>query len=114
MGDLSLAAMGQVGGLALVLAPCFLAVFLLSHPLNLLTMGTETAQALGIRTQTIMVLLLVITSLMIGATVAHCGLVGFVGLVMPHLLRLILGPDHRVLVPACIWRRRRLHGGVRF
>jgi iron complex transport system permease protein len=39
---------------------------------------------------------------MVSATVSHCGLLGFVGLVMPHLLRLILGPDHRVLVPACL------------
>ena len=39
---------------------------------------------------------------MVSATVSYCGLIGFVGLVMPHLLRLILGPDHRILVPACI------------
>jgi len=39
---------------------------------------------------------------MVSATVSYCGLVGFVGLVMPHLLRLVFGPDHRVLVPACI------------
>lgn len=102
MGDLSLADMGQVGRLAVILTPCFIALFLLSHPMNLLIMGTETAQALGLRVKTVMVLLLLITSLMISATVAHCGLVGFVGLVMPHLLRLILGPDHRVLVPACL------------
>jgi iron complex transport system permease protein len=48
------------------------------------------------------VLLLIATSFMVSATVCHCGLLGFVGLVMPHLLRLILGPDHRVLAPACI------------
>jgi len=103
MGDLSLADMGQVGRLALILAPCFFALFLLSHAMNLLTMGTETAQALGLRVKTIMVLLLMVTSLMISASVAHCGLVGFVGLVMPHVLRLVLGPDHRVLVPACLF-----------
>jgi iron complex transport system permease protein len=39
---------------------------------------------------------------MVSVTVSYCGLIGFVGLVMPHLLRLILGPDHRVLVPASI------------
>jgi len=38
----------------------------------------------------------------VSATVSHCGPVGFVGLVMPHLLRLVFGPDHRVLVPACV------------
>ena len=103
MGDLSLADMGQVGRLTLILAPCFVLLFLLSHAMNLLTMGTETAHALGLPVKTVMVLLLVVTSLMISATVAHCGLVGFVGLVMPHLLRLVIGPDHRVLVPACLF-----------
>ena len=39
---------------------------------------------------------------MVSATVSYCGPIGFVGLVMPHLLRLIFGPDHRVLAPACI------------
>jgi iron complex transport system permease protein len=39
---------------------------------------------------------------MVSATVSYCGLVGFVGLVVPHLLRLVFGPDHRVLVPACV------------
>jgi iron complex transport system permease protein len=40
---------------------------------------------------------------MVSATVSHCGLVAFVGLVIPHLFRLALGPDHRVLAPACIF-----------
>ncbi len=39
---------------------------------------------------------------MVSATVSQCGLIGFVGLVVPHILRLILGPDHRVLFPACL------------
>ncbi|OQY44346.1 MAG: hypothetical protein B6240_10675 [Desulfobacteraceae bacterium 4572_87] len=42
------------------------------------------------------------TSIMVSATVASCGPIGFVGLVIPHLLRLMIGPDHRVLVPACL------------
>ena len=47
-------------------------------------------------------LLLVITSLMVSIVVSLSGLVGFVGLVIPHIFRLLLGPDHRLLVPACI------------
>jgi iron complex transport system permease protein len=70
--------------------------------MNLLLMGREMAQSMGVNIKTVMVLLLVSTSLMVSATVSHCGLIGFVGLVMPHLLRLLLGPDHRVLVPACV------------
>lgn len=73
-----------------------------SHVMNLLLMGKEMAQTLGIRTTAVSFILLVTTSFIVSITVSYCGLLGFVGLVMPHLLRLILGPDHRVLVPACV------------
>ncbi|MCU0556595.1 MAG: iron ABC transporter permease [Desulfobacterales bacterium] len=102
MGDLSLSDMGQVQLLALLLAPCFILAFLLSHAMNLLLMGKETAMVLGVNIKAVTLTLLVATSFMISATVAQCGLLGFVGLVIPHLLRLMLGPDHRILVPACI------------
>jgi iron complex transport system permease protein len=102
MGDLSLSDMGQVQLLALLLAPCFILAFLLSHAMNLLLMGKETAMVLGVNIKAVTLTLLVVTSFMISATVAQCGLLGFVGLVIPHLLRLMLGPDHRILVPACI------------
>ncbi len=102
MGDLSLADLKQVGLLAGSVFPCFVLIFWLSHPMNLLLMGKEMAHSLGVHTRRVTVLLLIATSFMVSATVCHCGLLGFVGLVMPHLLRLILGPDHRVLAPACI------------
>ena len=102
MGDLSLSDMGQIGLLAVLLGPCFILVFLLSHAMNLLLMGKETAMVLGVNIKAVTMTLLVVTSFMISATVAQCGLLGFVGLVIPHLLRLMLGPDHRILVPACI------------
>lgn len=57
---------------------------------------------MGVNIKVMMVLLLVVTSLMVSVTVSHSGLIGFVGLVIPHLLRLLIGPDHRVLVPACV------------
>ena len=102
MGDLSLTDMRQVAILALTLLPCFILLFWCSHAMNLLLMGREMALSMGVNIKTVMVLLLVSTSFMVSATVSHCGLIGFVGLVMPHLLRLLLGPDHRVLVPACV------------
>jgi iron complex transport system permease protein len=102
MGDLSLAAMEQVGLLAIVTLLCTIALFGLSHVMNLMLLGRETAQSLGVRLGTMTILLLTVTSLMVGVTVSICGLLGFVGLVMPHLMRLSFGPDHRVLVPACM------------
>ncbi len=103
MGDLSMVDMKHVGILAATLLPCFFLVFWLSNPMNLLLMGKETAQTLGVNIKVITFTLLVVTSFMVSATVSYCGLVGFVGLVIPHLLRLVFGPDHRVLVPACIF-----------
>ena len=102
MGDLSTADLGQVGMLAGMVLPCFGIVFWYSHTMNLLLMGKEMAQTTGINIKIVTIALLVTSSFMVSATVSYCGLIGFVGLVMPHLLRLVLGPDHRVLVPACI------------
>jgi iron complex transport system permease protein len=102
MGDFSTADIHQVGLLAGMLLPCFVIIFWHSHAMNLLLMGKEMAQSTGINIKIVTITLLVTSSFMVSATVSQCGLIGFVGLVMPHLLRLILGPDHRILVPACI------------
>ncbi len=102
MGDLSTADIHQVGLLATMLLPCFIIIFRHSHAMNLLLMGKEMAQSTGLNIKVVTITLLVTSSFMVSATVSYCGLIGFVGLVMPHLLRLIFGPDHRVLVPACI------------
>jgi len=102
MGDLSMADLPQVWLLAAVVVPCTVLIFCLSNTMNLFLMGKELAQTMGVNIKVITAILLVATSIMVSATVAACGPIGFVGLVIPHLLRLIVGPDHRVLVPACL------------
>jgi iron complex transport system permease protein len=102
MGDLSVADLPQVAVMAYLLIPCFALIFWLSHVMNLMLMGKEMALTMGVNIRVVMLVLLVVTSFMVSASVSYCGLVGFVGLVMPHLLRLIWGSDHRLLVPACI------------
>ena len=102
MGDLSTADIRQVGILAASILPCFVLIFCLSNSMNMLLLGKEMAQTMGVNIKFVTVTLLVATSFMVSATVCHCGLIGFVGLVIPHLLRLLFGPDHRVLVPACM------------
>jgi len=101
MGDLATIQKGQLSILFL-LFPCFIIIFILSRPMNLLLLGKETAAAMGINVKKIILLLLVITSLMVSIIVSLSGLVGFVGLVIPHIFRMVLGPDHRILVPACL------------
>jgi len=102
MGDLSQGTTSQAIWLMVILLPCFGIIFLFSNKMNLLLMGKDLAHTSGVNIRQISLILLVVTSFMVSATVSHCGLLGFVGLVIPHTLRLLLGADHRVLVPACI------------
>jgi iron complex transport system permease protein len=71
-----------------------------SRELNLLLLGDEEARSLGVRVKTVRHWLLLGAALVTGAAVSVSGIIGFVGLVVPHMLRLITGPDHRVLIPA--------------
>ena len=70
--------------------------------LNIALLGEEQARTLGVDTSRLKLVLLTLTSMATGAAVAVSGLIGFVGLVIPHLLRMLVGPDHRVLVPASL------------
>lgn len=101
MGDLSSAGTDTLP-LLLGVLPCFVLIFLLAQPLNLLLTGRESASSMGVNVATMMLVLLLTASLMVSLTVCHSGLIGFVGLTVPHILRLILGSDHRILVPACL------------
>jgi len=103
MGDISSGTISDAILLACLIFPCFIFIFWLSNSMNQLLMGKEMAYSMGVNVKWITVSLLVVTSFMVSATVCQCGLVAFVGLVIPHLFRLMLGPDHRVLVPACIF-----------
>ncbi len=74
-------------------------ILLRARDLNLLMLGDDEAQALGVRVGLTRVALLAAAALATGAAVAVSGTIAFVGLVTPHILRLVLGPDHRVLIP---------------
>ncbi|HOJ79841.1 MAG TPA: iron ABC transporter permease [Clostridiales bacterium] len=76
------------------------ALMMFSRDLNLLQLGDEEAQSLGLEPSRTRKLLLLITSLITAVTISVCGPVSFVGLIVPHIMRLIAGPDHRLLIPA--------------
>ncbi len=67
--------------------------------LNILLMGDETAAHLGVDVERVKIVLLGVCSLIAGSAVAVSGIIGFVGLIIPHVVRLIFGPDHRTLIP---------------
>ena len=100
IGSLSGARPELVGWVAVFLVLGLAAVLPLARGLNALALGEESAEQLGVDVERVKRIVLVATSLMVGAAVSVSGLIGFVGLIIPHLLRLVIGPDHRLLLPA--------------
>ena len=74
-------------------------IVLMARDLNLLMLGDDEARSMGVRVGLARPMLLAAAALATGAAVAVSGTIAFVGLVTPHILRLVLGPDHRVLIP---------------
>lgn len=85
-----------------VLLIAVLGFFRIARPLNLLSLGEAEAQLLGARVERVKITVVVLCALAVGAAVSAAGAIGFVGLVVPHLARMILGPDHRLLFPASL------------
>ena len=80
-----------------------LVTFLYSRDLNLLTLGEDQAQHLGVNLERTKLILMMLGALLAGAAVSISGLLGFIGLMVPHLARLLVGPDHRILLPASVF-----------
>jgi iron complex transport system permease protein len=100
IGHLSAVEIDAAGMVAVSVAVGLGVACALSRSLNLLALGDDTAAQLGVPVDSHRRLLLLSTSLMVGAAVSVSGLIGFVGLIVPHALRLVIGSDHRLLVPA--------------
>ena len=79
--------------------PALLAALWSAVDLNIMTMGVRSAETLGVNTRAVRFRLLAAASLAASAAVSVAGVIGFVGLIVPHLIRLITGPDHRRLLP---------------
>ncbi len=101
MGDLSMASSSNLS-LLLLNIPCFAVVLILARPLNIILSGHDAAVAMGVNVRLIATVLLVISSLMVSLVVCQSGLIGFVGLLIPHVFRMLFGADHRLLGPSCI------------
>ncbi|GFM67776.1 ABC transporter permease [Pseudomonas cichorii] len=100
MGSLNGATYARLWPLLLV---CVAIIFWLprrAKALNALLLGESEARHLGVNVEALKRELVFCTALGVGAAVAAAGLIGFIGLVVPHLVRLLVGPDHRVLLPA--------------
>ncbi|WP_227667391.1 iron chelate uptake ABC transporter family permease subunit [Klebsiella quasipneumoniae] len=85
-----------------LIIPAALAVWWMASHLNLLQLGDEEAHYLGVNVRALQRWLLLCSAVLVAAAVAISGVIGFIGLVVPHLMRLWLGPDHRGLVPGSL------------
>jgi iron complex transport system permease protein len=74
-------------------------IYLLAQDLNAISIGEEAAIHLGINTEATKKILFLITSLITASLVCICGIIGFVGLIIPHTMRLLVGPNHKILIP---------------
>ena len=100
MGDFSFS---NARAIFIIFPYIFLGIFLLyfrSRQLNLILSGEENAVQLGVDVERLKLISYLSASLLTAASVSVCGLIGFVGLIIPHSVRLIFGPDHRLLIPA--------------
>jgi len=82
-----------------VVVVLFVVLLAYARDLNVLLLGEEDAHTLGIEVERTKRILLVASSVVTAAAVAVSGVIGFVGLIVPHMMRLVVGPDHRVLLP---------------
>jgi iron complex transport system permease protein len=99
MGSLAGASWGRIASALPLILPALLAAPFLARGLNALALGEAQALHLGIRVQLLKRLAIFVTAAATGAAVAISGGIGFIGIVVPHLLRLAGGPDHRALLP---------------
>lgn len=103
MGDLSSAQSSLIKFIPFLIIPAIGLLFIFSRDLNILTLGEEKALHLGVDSEQVKRILFIIASCITGACVAASGIIGFVGLIVPHFTRKIIGVDHRLLLPAsCI------------
>ncbi|OWG01903.1 iron ABC transporter, partial [Klebsiella pneumoniae] len=102
MGSLGQAEWPTLLVAATLIIPAALAVWWMASRLNLLQLGDEEAHYLGVNVQALQRWLLLCSAVLVAVAVAISGVIGFIGLVVPHLMRLWLGPDHRGLIPGSL------------
>ena len=99
MGHLQNSTWGRVRVALPVVGVFFVVLLAYARDLNVLLLGEEDARTLGIEVERTKRVLLATSSVVTAAAVAVSGVIGFVGLIVPHVMRLVVGPDHRILLP---------------
>jgi iron complex transport system permease protein len=100
MGDFSFSNYRAIGMIFPYILFAFLLLYLHARQFNLILSGEESALQLGVDVERLKLISYLCASLITAASVSVCGLIGFVGLIVPHSVRLVFGPDHRLLIPS--------------
>ena len=100
VGSLSDLTWNDVPIMALINIVGMFAVMLLARKLNIITLGDESAKSLGLDPDMLRIICLLVTTLMVASVVCYCGIIGFVGLVIPHICRMFLDSDNHFVIPA--------------
>jgi len=100
MGSLGRSSWEKVGIVSVIIALCFPYLLLKSWDINALGAGDETATSLGVNVERTRVLCMMAVSLITAGVICFTGTIGFIGLVSPHITRMVIGGDHRFLLPA--------------
>ena len=102
IGSLDVVGFQTILRMLIFLVPCWIALLAVSPDLHLLAMGEETAGTLGVNVERCENIIHLICSLLVGVTVAVGGAIGFVGLIVPHAVRLLFGEDLRIVLPGSL------------
>ena len=99
MGSFSAAGWDQVSIVLPGLTIGIIILYLYSRDLNLMLLGEESAVHLGVNTNRLKIIILFTGALITGLSVAVSGVIGFIGIIIPHIIRIIIGPDNRIMIP---------------
>lgn len=102
MGNLGNADWSEIALIAPIISVCSVLLITQAKPLNAMMIGDAHAMDLGVDVKRTRLFVLVLSTVVVAAAVSFVGVIGFIGLVIPHMLRILLGPDNRHIMPLCI------------
>ncbi|MGM9522722.1 MAG: FecCD family ABC transporter permease [Oscillospiraceae bacterium] len=100
IGSLSNLTMSRIGPAFWIILVCLIIAFSMTNEIDVMMLGTDTARSLGLHTKRMRLLLLALAAALAGAAVSFSGLIGFIGLIVPHIMRRLMGEESRFLLPA--------------
>ena len=102
MGSLASITMDEIIMIIIPLFIGFIILYLLRWQMNILAMGDEEAQSLGLNPSRVRLIIIAACTLLTSAAVSISGIIGWIGMIIPHMARIVVGPDNKILIPASL------------